>query len=158
MGPNNPWSPNWRPDPTGGRLASIRLARRGAVLAGALYLVVGAIVLLDDDVPRRAAAIALAMGLPGVALLGAGLAPAAPGSVVDGIVVGIALAVGAPVAAVTSLLIGGFFLGMAIGQDLAGPILRAGMSAAIEAAPIVAIAAAGWVVAIRRLGRGTTGA
>ncbi len=121
--------------------------KRGALLAGALYIVVGAIVLLDDDVPRNAVAIALAMGLPGVALLGAGLAPAAIGSAVDGIAVGLALAIGAPVAAVTSLLIGGFILGAAIGNDLTGPILRAGVTMALGAAPIVALAAAAWVIA-----------
>ena len=129
------------------------MAKRGALLAGALYSVVGAIVLLDDDVPRNAVAVALAMGLPGVALLGAGLAPAAIGSAVDGIAVGLALAIGAPVAAVTSLLIGGFILGAAIGNDLTGPILRAGVTMALSAAPIVALAAAAWVIAIRRMGR-----
>jgi len=36
MGPGNPWSPNWRPDPTGRRLAAIRTARRGALLAAIL--------------------------------------------------------------------------------------------------------------------------
>ena len=38
MGPNNPWSPNWRPDPTGRRLVAIRAARRGALLAGIAYI------------------------------------------------------------------------------------------------------------------------
>ena len=153
MGPNNPWSPNWRPDPTGGRLAAIRVAKRGALLAGALYVVVGVIALLDDDVPREAVAVAVAMGLPGVALLGAGLAPAALGSTIDGVAVGLALAIGAPVAAVTSLLIGGFILGAAIGNDLTGPILRAGVSTAMGVAPIVALAAASWVIVVRRIGR-----
>ena len=36
MGPANPWSPNWRPDPTGHRAIAIRSSRRGALLAGVL--------------------------------------------------------------------------------------------------------------------------
>jgi len=41
MGPNNPWSPDWRPDTTGRRLATIRLMRWGALIAAILYLLVG---------------------------------------------------------------------------------------------------------------------
>lgn len=151
MGPNNPWSPNWRPDPTGSRLASIRIAKRGAVLASVAYIAVGAAIVLLGSSPRTLTAAALAVGLPGVALLGAGLAPAAIGSVVDGLVVGVAMAIGAPVAAVTSVVIGAFIIDAAIAGDIASVILRASMSAAIGAAPLVAVVSALWVLSIRRL-------
>ena len=153
MGPNNPWSPNWRPDPTGRRLAGIRTARRGALLAGIAYLPLGAAVFATSQLPREIALLTLAIGLPGVALLGAGLAPAALGSRIDAVVVGVAFAIGCPVAAVTSIVIGAFVLG---GADLAGSILQAGVRAAESVAPLVAVVAAGWVLAVRRL-EGTRG-
>jgi hypothetical protein len=153
MGPNNPWSPSWRPDPSGSRLASIRIAKRGAVLASIGYIAVGAAIVLLGTAPRTLTAAALAVGLPGVALLGAGLAPAAIGSAVDGLVVGVAMAIGAPVAAVTSLVIGAFIIDAAASSDFSGLILRASMSAAIGAAPLVAIVSALWVLGIRRLHR-----
>ena len=46
MGPANPWSPNWQPDPSGGRLLRIRAARRGALLAAAIYLPVATVAAL----------------------------------------------------------------------------------------------------------------
>jgi hypothetical protein len=155
MGPNNPWSPSWRPDPTGRRLAAIRTARRGALLAGLAYVPLGAAAVATSQLPRDVAMIVLAVGLPGVALLGAGLAPAALGSRIDAVAVGIAFAIGCPVAAVTSIVIVGFILGLfAPGDaDLAGPILRAGVQAALGIAPIVAIVAATWVLAVRWLDR-----
>jgi hypothetical protein len=151
MGPNNPWSPNWRPDPTGGRLASIRIAKRGAVLASVAYVAVGAAIVLLGSTPHALTAAALAVGLPGVALLGAGLAPAAIGSAVDGLVVGVAMAIGAPVAAVTSLVIGAFILDALGAHDVAGGILRASVSAAIGAGPLVALVSALWVLGVRRV-------
>jgi len=155
MGPNNPWSPNWRPDPTGRRLVAIRAARRGALLAGILYVPLGAAALTLEPLPHDFALMALAVGLPGVALLGAGLAPATLESRIDAAVAGIAFAIGSPVAAVTSIVIGAFVLS-AFAHDqvsLAGPFLRAGVSAALGIAPLVALAAALWVVVVRRLGR-----
>ena len=147
MGPNNPWSPNWRPDPTGRRLAGIRTARRGAWLAALAYLPLGAAAVATSQLPRDVAMVGLAVGLPGVALLGAGLAPAALGSRID------AVAVGGPVAAVTSIVIAALVLGAVAtgGADLAGPILRAGVRAAVGIGPLVALVAAGWVLAVRRL-------
>ena len=65
-----------------------------------------------SQVPRDVAMLVLAIGLPGVALLGAGLASAALGSRIDAVAVGIAFGVGCPVAAVTSIVIGGFVLGL----------------------------------------------
>src|SRR4051812_50066361 len=80
MGPNNPWSPQWRPDPTGRRLAAIRTARRGALLAAVAYVPLAAAAIATTQLPRDVALLVLVIGSPGVALLGAGLAPAAPGS------------------------------------------------------------------------------
>jgi hypothetical protein len=155
MGPNNPWSPAWRPDPTGNRLAAIRAARRGALLAGIFYLPIGAAALEPGPLVREVALTALVVGLPGVALLGAGLAPAALGSRIDAVVVGIAFAIGAPVAAVTSIVIGAFVVGAFLGggTDLAGPILRAGVSVALGVAPLVGLGAACWVCVVRWLSR-----
>lgn len=153
MGPNNPWSPAWRPDPTGNRLAAIRAARRGAVLAGIAYLPIGAAALVPGPLVGEVALMALVVGLPGVALLGAGLAPATLGSPIDAAVVGIAFAIGAPVAAVTSIVIGAFLLGVlaAGGTDLAGPILRGGVSGALGVAPLVGLGATCWVCIVRWL-------
>jgi len=153
MGPSNPWSPNWRPDPSGGRLLAIRAARRGAFLAGLLYVPIGIAGALTATTEPSLAAMVIAIGLPGVALLGAGLAPAALGSRVDAVVVGIALAIGAPVAATASLVIGGWVIDSWIGDSalLASPILRAGVSAALGIAPLVGLAAAAWVTILRRI-------
>jgi hypothetical protein len=166
MGPNNPWSPNWRPDTTGRRLATIRLMRWGMLVAGFLYLLVGigaALMLFGDDAAptgphlsvgtRTAAAVIALVGLPGVALLGAGLAPTTIGSRIDAAVAGLALAVGAPVAAVTSMVIAGFIIGAVIRHDLTATIVRYGVNSALGIAPAVAIAAAIWVIVLRRLGR-----
>lgn len=156
MGPSNPWSPDWRPDPTGHRLRTIRLAHRGGVLAGLAYLPIGIAAISRTTLPVPLAAVAVAVGLPGVALLGAGLAPAALGSRIDALAVGLALALGAPVAATTSLVIGGWVVDgfVAGGAGLAQGILRGAVSAALALAPIVATAATAWVVAVRRVGRG----
>ncbi len=157
MGPDNPWSSNWRPDPTGGRLAAIRAARRGALLAGIVYLPVGASELALGPLSDELALLALVVGLPGVALLGAGLAPSTLGSRIDAVAAGLAFAIGAPVAAVTSIVIGAFVLSAFAqgGADLAGPILRAGVSAALGVAPLVALSASLWVLSVRRLSRPT---
>src|SRR3954453_16518832 len=86
MGPNNPWSPQWRPDPTGRRLAPITAARRGALLAAVAYIPLAAAAIATTQLPRDLALLVLVIGSPGVALLGAGLAPAARGS--SGVAVG----------------------------------------------------------------------
>jgi len=166
MGPSNPWSPNWRPDPTGGRLLTIRVARRGAYLAAAIYLPIAVIaallaatplVSLSTDLAAASATaiatIAVLSGLPAVALLGAGLAPAALGSKIDAIVVGVALAIGAPVAATTSIVIWGWVIDSWLAErtDFAAPFLRAGVTAAMHVAPLVAIGAAAWVILVRRI-------
>ena len=157
MGPDNPWSPNWRPDPTGGRLIAIRAARRGALLAGILYLPTGAIALVMSPIAMsdEVRLLVLVIGLPAVALLGAGLAPATLGSRIDAVVAGVALGIGAPVAAVTSIVIGALVLDFFAppSVDLVGPLLRGGVMAAIGVAPLVALASASWVLAVRRLSR-----
>jgi hypothetical protein len=164
MGPNNPWSPNWRPDPTGRRLVAIRAARRGALLAGIAYIPLGAAALAVVQQPRELALVALAVGLPGVALLGAGLAPATLDSRIDAVVAGIAFAIGSPVAAVTSIVIGAFVMFNVVpwsegadpgGGDVAGTVLRAGVTAALRISPLIALVSAGWVLLVRRLSRPT---
>jgi len=155
MGPTDPWSANWRPDPTGQRLARIRTARRGAVFAVIAYLPVAIAVIATDPLAARTVAFALSVGVPGVALLGAGLAPAAIGSRIDAAVAGLAFAVGAPVAAVTSLVIAGFLADAFVATETAFAldILRAAVSSAVRVAPVVAIVAALWVLAVRRFAR-----
>ena len=156
----DPRSPSWRPDPTRRRLATIRLARRGALLASVLFAPIGAVGMailppIDPLVTPMASGLAGLAGLAGVALLGAGLAPAAIGSRIDGVAVGVALAVGVPVAAVTSALIGTFIAGSALhgfdeGGFLAGQVLRGGVGGAVRLSPLIALASAVWVVVVRR--------
>ena len=124
-------------------------------MAGVAYIPLAAAAMATSQLPREVALLFLAIGSPGVALLGAGLAPAALGSKVDAVAVGFAFALGCPVAAVTSIVIGAFVLGLVVPgeSDMAGSILRAGVRAALGIAPLVALVAAGWVVAIRRLDR-----
>ena len=162
MGPANPWSPNWQPDPTGGRLLRIRASRRGALLAAAIYLPIAVVAAALASNPLAAlppayaiafASIAIVSGVAGMALLGAGLAPAALGSRIDAVVVAIALALGAPVAATASFVIWGSIMELdpRIDTDIAAPFLRAGVTAALEVAPLVALGAAAWVVILRRI-------
>ena len=162
MGPANPWSPSWRPDPSGHRLAAIRTARRGALLAAVML---GGVTAIAGIVAPEAAgrpmtvpvAIAL-MALPALALLGAGLAPTAVGSRVDAMVVGVALAIGAPVVAALSTAIAVFLvLAMSDFDELAGPavgeVIRMGVISALRVAPLLAIVAVLWVIVIRVLER-----
>ena len=113
-----------------------------------------------DPLATPGASILVAVaGLAGVALLGAGLAPAAGGSRIDGVAVGVALAIGVPVAAVTSAIIGTFMAegavhGLDQGADLAGQVLRTGVSDATRLAPLIAVASTFWVVVVRRWGSG----
>lgn len=156
----DPRSPSWRPDPTGRRLATIRTARRGALLAAVLFAPVGAVGMavlppIDPLATPVASSLAGLAGLAGVALLGAGLAPAAAGSRIDGLVVAVALGIGAPVAAVTSALIGAFLAGAALhgfneGARLAGEILRSGVRGATNLSPLIALVSAAWVLVVRR--------
>ena len=161
-----PWDPNWRPDPTGQRLATIRAARSGALASAVIFgvLVVVAAVLAPvaaSSVPGAdlLAGIFIALfSLPALALLGAALTPAALGSRSSAAGAGLAMGVGMPVAAVTSAMIGAFFFvwiaqGSDEGFDVAGQILRGGVTAAVRIWPLVALASVGWVVLMRRVGR-----
>lgn len=162
----DPSSPSWRPDPSGRRLATIRMARRGALLAAVLFAPIGAVGMatlppIAPLVSPFASTLAALAGLAGVGLLGAGLAPAALGSRIDGLVVGVALGIGVPVAAVTSAIIGTFLAGSALdgfdeGGRLAGQVLRSGVTGAIRLSPLIAIASTVWVSVVRRWGP-TTG-
>ena len=160
MGPANPWSPNWRPDPSGRRLIAIRSSRRGALWAGVLlwplvllaaFTTPGAMDLPDV----RQILLVASLSWPGLALLGAGLAPAAVGSRVDAVVAGVALGIGAPVAAITSTLIGGaiaapLYSGNASIGEALGLTIRLGVLGAIRFAPLVALAVVVWLLAVRR--------
>jgi hypothetical protein len=164
MGPTNPWAPNWRPDPTGHRAVAIRSSRRGALWAGLLlwplvllatFTTPGA---LDQAWDPRQIALIAALSWPGLALLGAGLAPAALGSRIDAVVAGLALAIGAPIAAITSTMISVAIVVGLLSQDLGvgvgeaiGTTIRLGVLGAVRFAPLVAAAVVVWVFAVRQL-------
>jgi hypothetical protein len=160
-----PWDPNWRPDPTGRRLAGMRAARRGALASAALFgtlVVIAAVITppLTSTFPQLdlSGGLMIALiSLPALALLGAGLTSAAVGSRSSAASAGLAIGVGSPVAAVTSVMIGAFivvglFSGASRGGDVAGTLLRAGVTAAVRISPLIAIASAGWVLIVRRFG------
>ena len=161
MGPANPWSPNWQPDPSGGRLLTIRAARRGAYLAAAIYLPIAIVAAalarspfqgMSAELATPVAMLAIVSGVAGIALLGAGLAPAALGSRIDAAVVGVAIAIGGPVAATASFVIWGWLIdSWLVAQVVAAQFLRAGVIAAVQVAPLVALGAAAWVVILRRV-------
>lgn len=133
----------------------IRLAGRGALLAGAVFVPVAGVAAWLAGIRADLATVGIVVGAAGVALLGAGLAPAVVGSRIDAVVVGVAFALGAPVAAVISMLIAAIPLSaLASGEtDLAGFVLSGGVLLAIRVAPLVAGASAMWVIGVRRLGR-----
>jgi hypothetical protein len=167
-----PWDPNWRPDPTGRRLVAIRAARRGALAAAVIFgslEVVATVVSMPGDSPLSGASSTVGLllalfSLPALALLGAGLTSAALGTPPTAASAGLAMAVGVPVAAVTSAMIGAFILvglagtsmGHADGAEVAGVLLRAGVTAAVRISPLIAIASVVWVLLVRRLGRSET--
>ncbi|HET7168892.1 MAG TPA: hypothetical protein VFI69_06780 [Candidatus Limnocylindrales bacterium] len=161
MGPGNPWSPNWRPDPTGRRAMAIRASRRGALLAAVLLWPIALAATLtspgtDDSMLARAALLAL-LSWPGLALLGAGLAPTAVGSRIDAIAAGVALAVGAPIASIASTAIGIAILVLVRDStrvdDAIGLTIRLGVLGALRYAPLVAVAVVLWTILLRRHGR-----
>lgn len=164
-----PWDPNWRPDSTGRRLVAIRAARRGALAAAVIFgslEVVATMVGIPGDPGQSGASPIVGMllalfSLPALALLGAGLTSAALGPPPTAASAGLAIAVGVPVAAVTSAMIGAFILvglagtaaGYVDGAEVAGMLLRTGVTAAVRIAPLIAIASVVWVLLVRRLGR-----
>jgi hypothetical protein len=98
---------------------------------------------------------ATALSLPALALLGAGLTSAALGSRLSAASAGLAIAVGAPVAAVTSGMIGVFVVvasygGIARAAGAAGALLQVGVGGAVSISPLIALAAVAWVLSVRR--------
>jgi hypothetical protein len=163
-----PWDPNWRPDPTGRRLVAIRAARRGALAAAVIFgslEVVATVVAMPAEAPVDASSVVGLMlalfSLPAIALLGAGLTSAALGPPPTAASAGLAMAVGVPVAAVTSAMIGAFILvglagtaaGHLDGAEVAGVLLRTGVTAAVRISPLIALGSVAWVLLVRRLGR-----
>jgi hypothetical protein len=158
MGPANPWSPNWRPDPTGHRLIAIRSSRRGAFWAGVLLWPLVLLATLTTpgatEADVRQIVLVAALSWPGLALLGAGLAPTALGSRIDALVAGVALGIGAPVAAITSTLIGVAIIlavsstGASTGEAL-GLTIRLGVLGAMRFAPLVVLAVTLWLFVVR---------
>jgi hypothetical protein len=163
MGPANPWSPNWRPDPTGRRLTAIRSSRRGAFWAGLLLWPLVLLAVLTTPIPQqyvvdgRTMIFVAALSWPGLALLGAVLAPSAIGSRTDAIATAIAMGIGAPLAAITSFLIAVAIVaaitttGAQTGTVL-GLTIRLGVLGAMRWAPFVALAVAAWLLVVRRRG------
>ena len=167
-----PWDPNWRPDPTGRRLVAIRAARRGALVAAVIFgslEVVATVVAMPGDSALSGASptvgLMLALfSLPALALLGAGLTSAALGPPPTAASAGLAMGVGVPVAAVSSAMIGAFILvglagtaaGNVDGAEVAGVLLRTGVTAAVRISPLIAIGSVVWVLLVRRLGRPET--
>ena len=96
-----------------------------------------------------------ALSWPGLALLGAGLAPAALGSRIDATVAGIALALGAPIAAIMSTLIGVAIIasisstGAGVGEAL-GMTIRLGVLGALRWAPLLVLVVVVWLVVVRK--------
>ena len=161
-----PWDPSWRPDPTGRRLVAIRAARRGALASALIFggleivaTMVARPVATETLGPDLLAGVVIALfSLPALALLGAGLTSAALGSRSSAASAGLAMGVGIPVAAVTSAMIGAFVLVSAVpgagnGSDVAGILLRAGVTAAVRISPLIALASALWVLLVRRVNR-----
>lgn len=159
------WDANWRPDPTGRRLAAIRAARRGALTSAVIFgsLVVVAAVLAPvatSSVPGAdllAGVLIALFSLPALALLGAALTSAALGSRASAVGAGLAMGVGVPVAAVSSAMISAFLLAWVLqgsneGFDVAGQILRGGVTAALGIWPLIALASVVWVTVVRRFG------
>jgi hypothetical protein len=94
-----------------------------------------------------------------LALLGAGLAPAAVGSRIDAVVVGVALAIGAPVAAALSTAIAVLFAFALrpeftnVTGEAVGDVIRVGVAGALRVGPLLAVVAVMWVIVIRKLER-----
>ena len=126
----------------------IRASRRGAVLSTVLFapVVWAATGITPPEgfgTPEGAGIWALVMSLPGLALLGAALTPAALGSRASAASAALAMGVGVPVAAVASAMIAVYlFVALLKGFDpagmAAGLVLRDGVIAAVRVAPLIA--------------------
>jgi hypothetical protein len=150
----------------------MRVARRGGLLAGLIFTPLVALTVeltpggttnlpgLDEAGWVSVAIVMAFLCAPGLTLLGAALAGSTGGDRVDAVVTGVAMAVGVPVAAILSTLIGTFVVialknGVGDATDLIGALLRAAVTAALRISPLIALGAAGWVVLVRRFGRAT---
>jgi hypothetical protein len=95
---------------------------------------------------------------PGITLLGAGLAGSALGPRSTAAITGVAIAVGVPVAAVTSAMIG-VFVAIAVGNGIgdataiAGQLLRGGVTAAVRVSPLIVLGSVVWIALVRRFAR-----
>ena len=150
----------------------MRVARRGGLLAALIFTPLVALTVeltpggttnlpgLDETGWISVAIVMALFCAPSMALLGAALAGSTQGDRVDAIVTGVALAIGVPVAAVLSGIIGMFIVvaiksGVGDATDFIGTLVRAAVTAAFRISPLVALGAAGWVVLVRRFGRTT---
>jgi hypothetical protein len=149
MGPANPWSPNWRPDPTGQRAVLIRSSRRGAFWAGLLLFPLVLLAAITTPgvptelEPRHILAVA-ALTWPGLALLGAGLAPAATGSRVDAAIAGVASML------ISVAIIAALYDSNGVGAAV-GTTIRLGVTGGLRFAPLVALAVIVWLLLVRRI-------
>ena len=157
----SPSHPQWEPDPTGQRLATIRAARRGALLAALIFgaILAVAVWLNPPDgaaAPAGAGFLVCVMSLPGLAMLGAGLTPAALGSRASAVSAGVAMGVGVPVFAVLSAMFAiwivvGLLVDHDTAGDVAGLVLRDGVTAAVRISPLIGVGCVFWVWMVRRL-------
>jgi hypothetical protein len=88
-------------------------------------------------------------------LLGAALAPAAVGSRIDAVVAGVALAIGAPIAAISSMLISVTIVAALFDPvggvgPAGGATIRLGVLGGLRFAPLVALAVILWILLVRR--------
>ena len=143
---------------------AIRSSRRGAFWAGLLLWPLALLASFTTpgvpaEIQPRHILLIAALTWPGLALLGAALAPTAVGgSRIDAVAAGVALGVGAPIAAITSTLISvtiivGLLsrqLGLELGEAL-GTTIRIGVLGAVRFAPLIALAVVVWLLVLRRL-------
>jgi hypothetical protein len=161
----SPTDPRWEPDPTGQRLAMIKASRRGALFATILFapVVLVAVAVVPPEgfgTPQGTGVGAVLLSLPALALLGAALTPAVLGSRWSAASAGLAMGVGVPVAAVASAMIGvylvvAFLKGPEAAGEMAGLVLRDGVTTAARVAPLIAAASIVWVASVRRWARPT---
>lgn len=156
----SPSHPRWEPDPTGQRLATIRAARRGALLAALIFGVVVAVAVWLNPpegagAPASAGFLVCVMSLPGLAMLGAALTPAALSSRASAVSAGVAMGVGVPVFAVLSAMLAvwivvGLLVSHDTAGDVAGLVLRDGVTAAVRISPLIVVGCVAWVWLVRR--------
>jgi hypothetical protein len=135
---------------------AIRSSRRGALWAGVLLWPLTLLATLTtpgvlDQPDLRPVILIAVLAWPGLALLGAGLAPATLGSRVDAVAAGLALAIGAPIAAILSTLISVTIVVGLLSPELDMGVGGLGVLGAVRLAPLVAAAVVVWVFAVRQV-------